>query len=238
MPRGIILAGGRGTRLSPATDLINKHLIPILNHPMILYPITTLHNFGITDALVVSGGNHIGGFAEFLGDGRDYGLNLTYKVQHHAGGIAEALGLAEDFSKGEDILVILGDNIFDNEGLSREDFDKNLAYIYIKEVHDPGRFGVVELDKERIVSIEEKPKNPRSNFIATGLYHFPNTVFDVIKTLKPSSRGELEIVDVHNFYMIQGKLLIREVRGFWSDAGTPDSLFEATEWAHKDIHKS
>jgi len=231
MLKGIILAGGKGTRLRPATQITNKTLIPILNIPMILYPMETLKTFGIKDILVVSGGDHIGGFAEFLGDGHQYGVNFTYKVQHEAGGIAQALGLVKDFVGDDDMLVILGDNIFDNEGFNSFKFNSSFAHIYVKQVDDPKRFGVAEIDGDLIVSIEEKPEKPKSDKIVTGLYHYPNTVFDIIKELKPSDRGELEITDVNNAYLDQELLHWRQINKFWGDAGTPKSLFEATEWA-------
>jgi glucose-1-phosphate thymidylyltransferase len=231
MLKGIILAGGQGTRLRPATNVANKHLIPILNKPMILYPIETLKSFGIKEILVVSGGDHIGGFAEFLGDGSEYDVEFTYKVQQNPGGIAEALGLAEQFAAGDDVLVILGDNIFDVKSFNTFDFESSFAHVYVKQVPDPQRFGVVEIDGDTIVSIEEKPKEPKSDKIITGLYHYPNSVFDIIKELKPSDRGELEISDVNNEYLNKGLLKWRQINYFWGDAGTPKSLFEATEWA-------
>lgn len=238
--KGIILAGGQGTRLRPATLVTNKHLLPIIDKPMIEYPIATLMDFGCEDILIVSGGNHIGAFAEYLGDGSQYKtiedgpVKFTYKVQKEAGGIAQALGLAEDFAQGEDVLVILGDNIFDNESFKDQGhFVKNTATIYVKNVEDPKRFGVVKFkegtyDPEAIV---EKPEDPPSAYAVTGLYHFPADVFEYIKTLQPSDRGELEITDVNNWYLKQERLEVRKVSDFWSDAGTPQSMVEVVKWA-------
>lgn len=232
--KGIILAGGRGTRLLPATKIMNKHLIPILNNPMILYPLETLKSFGIKDILIVSGGEHIGGFADFLGDGSEYGVNLTYKVQSEAGGIAQALGLAKDFAHDEPILIILGDNIFDNKQFENVICDFDNAKLFLKEVEDPQRFGVATLDQfGKIDGIEEKPKEPKSNLVVTGLYYYPNDVFEIIKTLKPSNRGELEITDVNNFYVRTWRCDSFLLTDFWSDAGTPESLLKTIVWLHK-----
>lgn len=225
--RGIILAGGKGTRLQPATFAMNKHMVPILNKPMILYPIETLKSLGITDIMLISGGNHIGAFAEFLGDGSEYGVNLTYRVQKEAGGIAQALGLAKNFANGEQVAVILGDNIFDNKQLSGN-FDKDLAYIFLKQVDHANRFGVY-LDGKII----EKPKMVSAGLAVTGLYVYPPSVFDIIKELKPSDRGELEVTDINNAYILTDKCSVREIKGFWSDAGTPESLATVTKWAYE-----
>lgn len=229
--RGIILAGGEGTRLKPLTLVANKHLLPVYNKPMILYPLETLKSFSISDILIVSGGEHIGRFAEFLGDGSDYGVNLTYKVQRGAGGIAQALGLAEDFADDDRIMVILGDNIFENDKIPRDDYPKENAVLFFKEVGDPGRFGVpVFKDSGELENIEEKPKVPKSKYAVTGLYSYPSTVFDIIKTLKPSGRGELEITDVNKHYIKVGKCSYEVLDGFWSDAGTFESLFRSSSW--------
>jgi len=224
--KGILLCGGKGTRLRPATYAMNKHLVPILNKPMVLYPLETLKTLGITDILLVSGGDHIGGFAEFLGDGSEYGVNLTYRVQKEAGGIAQALGLAKDFANGEQIAVILGDNVFDNEQLS-PNFEKDLAYIFLKHVDNASRFGVYMDGK-----IIEKPKVVSPGLAVTGLYVYPPSVFDIIPTLEPSGRGELEVTDINNAYLVTDKCSVREIKGFWSDAGTPESLAGVTEWAY------
>jgi glucose-1-phosphate thymidylyltransferase len=235
--KGVILAGGKGTRLLPATRAMNKHLIPILNRPMILYPLETLRDvFGITDILIVSGGDHIGGFAEFLGDGGEYNVSLTYRVQTEAGGIAQALSLAEDFAGGSPIVVILGDNIFDNTVLARvlkkTKPRTSEAMIFLREVPDAQRFGVPTFDaKGRVSKITEKPARPASSYAITGLYSYPADVFARVKKLKPSARGELEITDVNDAYVKAGKCRHAMLDGFWSDAGTPQSLARTVAWA-------
>lgn len=235
--KGILLCGGNGTRLQPLTLIQNKHLLPIYNKPMVLYPLETLKSLGIKDILIVSGGEYIGGFTEFLGNGSRFSVNLTYKVQEKAGGIAEALGLAKDFANGDGILVVLGDNIFSNTQLSEVvqngDFQTDRAHVFFKEVADPQRFGVPVFDNNEIIEIEEKPKNPKSSFAVTGLYYYPNEVFDIIATLKPSGRGELEITSVNNWFIKEGKLKYIKLRGYWSDSGTFDSLLNAAVWAQK-----
>lgn len=225
--RGIILAGGKGTRLLPATKVINKHMIPIINIPMIEYPLKTLSSLGCTDILIISGGNHIGDIAEYLGSGERYNLNLTYKVQEEAGGIAQALSLAEDFAGTNDILVILGDNIFGN--LDNLDLNKG-ASIFVKEIDKANRFGVLIDGK-----IIEKPQDITRGLVVTGLYHYPPEVFQVIKTLKPSQRGELEITDVNNYFLEKGECRIQTLDTFWSDAGTPESLLNTINYLH--VHK-
>lgn len=245
--KGVILAGGTGTRLRPVTFTQNKHLLGILNEPMILYPIRTLKRLDVHDILLIAGGDHIGGFAEFLGDGSEYGIRLTYKVQKNAGGIAEALGLARDFyaTKDEKIVVILGDNIFENESLIDSflkqspfmEIKRNDAILFLKKVKDPQRFGVAETKKGKVISIVEKPKKPKSNLIVTGLYIYPPDVFDVIDKLKYSARGEKEISEVNNYYIKNNRCSTAITFGFWSDAGTPQSLYEATKWAAGNIHK-
>lgn len=233
--KGVILAGGEGTRLRPLTLVANKHLLPIYNKPMIQYPIETLKALGITDILIVTGGDKVGKFADYLGDGSKLGIKVTYKVQMEAGGIAHALALAEDFVGGEDVAVILGDNIFDNSHIEfngEESADGGWAYIYVKEVKDPERFGVVGYDENGDVDcIIEKPNNPESSDAVVGLYVYPSDVFDVIKTLKPSARGELEITDVNSFYLDKNRLQVQKFKGFWSDAGTFDSLLKSSNWA-------
>lgn len=231
--KGIILAGGKGTRLQPATLVMNKHMVPILNRPMILYPLETLAKV-CSDILIVSGGNHIGAFAEFLGDGSRFGVNLTYKVQTEAGGIAQALGLAQSFVGADNMAVILGDNVF--EDLTDETVESAKATIFVKEVSDPYRFGVAEFDAGmKVIGIEEKPEFPKSNFAVTGLYVYPNSVFDIIKTLRPSGRGELEITDVNNAYLERGELNCHILNGFWSDAGTPESLYNVNKWVFNNL---
>lgn len=226
----------------PATLAMNKHMVPILNRPMIEYPIDTMLALGIEDLLIVSGGDHLGAFADYLKDGRSHGVRLTYRVQRDAGGIAQALGIAEDFGRhegAERIAVILGDNIFDNEQLiairdtlQREDPD--MAHLFVKEVEDPQRFGVLEIDPEdpEAYRIREKPADPQSKNAITGLYIYPRDVFQVIPKLTPSARGELEITDVNNFYIKEKRCVATTLGGFWSDAGTPDSLAAVTAWAY------
>ena len=238
--KGLILAGGGGTRLKPLTEIMNKHLLPIFNKPMILYPLETLKALGIKDIMIVSGGEHIGKFTDFLGDGSEYNVNLTYRVQKKAGGIAEALGLAEAFIGGEYCVVILGDNIFDNTQITaiipEVDLDFTKAYVFLKDVHDPQRFGVPEFGTDgKILKIEEKPKEPKSFYAVTGLYCYPPEVFDVVKVLKPSARGELEITDVNNYFVGKRSLNNFKLTGFWSDAGTFESLLTASKWVRDSL---
>ncbi len=229
--KGIILAGGLGTRLRPLTLVTNKHLIALYDKPMILYPLETLIQAGIRDILIVSGREHAGHFLEFLGSGKDYGVKLTYKVQDEAGGIAHALLSAEDFVDNKPVTVILSDNIFeDNFARHVKNFHSG-ARIFLKKVPDPQRFGVAVLNGKKVIKIVEKPKNPPSTYAVAGLYQYDGGVFEIIKKLKPSARGELEITDVNNVYIRQDQLTAENVRGFWSDAGTFDSLAKATLWA-------
>lgn len=236
--KGVVLAGGEGSRLHPLTLVANKHLLPVYNKTMVQHPIETLQHLGIDDILIVTGGDKVGKFADFLGDGAAFGAKFTYKVQMESGGIAHALALAKDFVGDEHVSVILGDNIFDYSNMIMPKISKN-AVIYVKEVKDPERFGVVGYDSKGVPNrIIEKPKNPPSNDVVVGLYIYPPDVFDVIKGLKPSARGELEITDVNNFYLKEKRLNIERFKGFWSDAGTFDSLFEASQWAYwTDINK-
>lgn len=232
--KGIILAGGKGTRLLPITRVTNKHLVPILNKPMVLYPIETLKALGITDILIVTGGDHIGGFAEFLGDGAEYGITLTYRVQKDAGGIAQALGLAKDFAQGQPVAVILGDNVYQNDVFRATPDTSRMAHVYTKHVADPNRFGVL-VREDAGYRIVEKPKEFIGNEAVTGLYIYPADVFDIIPTLTPSARGELEITDVNNAYIAQNRLLPHDIGdAFWSDAGTPESLLAVTKWAYEN----
>lgn len=225
--KGVILAGGTGSRLYPLTKVTNKHLLPVYDKPMIYYPIETLTNAGIKDIMIVSGRGHAGHFLELLGSGVDHGLHFTYEIQETAGGIAQALYLAKDFVDGDSVTVILGDNIFqDNIKEDVESF-KTGAKIFIKEVADAHRFGVAELKGKKVIRIEEKPQEPKSNFAVTGLYIYDHYVFDVIKTLTPSGRGELEITDVNNYYINKGSMEYGVLEGFWSDAGTFESLLRA-----------
>lgn len=233
--RGVILAGGRGTRLLPATKVVNKHMIPILNKPMIIYPIETLRAFGVEDVLIVSGGGHIGGIAEFLGDGSDFGVDITYKVQKEAGGIAQALGMAKGFARGEKFVTILGDNIFDNTKIPQIYEEPWNAHLFIKrDVPDMRRFGVLRTDHDtgKMTIIEKPDIQNWSDAAIVGLYVYPNLVFDILPGLVPSARGELEISDVNNWFLENEKCGIHEMDGFWSDAGTPDSLKEVIDWAY------
>lgn len=230
--KGVILAGGLGSRLAPLTRITNKHLLPVYDKPMIYYPIQTLINAGIEDIMIVTGGNSAGDFLRLLGNGKDFGLkHLNYTYQEGEGGIADALSLVEHFADDEPICVVLGDNIIEkNIKQAADDYraQGKGAKILLKEVHDPQRFGVPELEGERVLRIEEKPKQPRSNYAVIGIYFYDHTVFDVIKTLVPSDRGELEITDVNNHYIDRGEMTWGELDGWWTDAGTFESLLHAT----------
>lgn len=230
--KGVVLAGGLGSRLFPLTKITNKHLLPIYNQPMIYYPIQTLINAGIDDIMIVTGGNYAGHFLQLLGNGKDFGLkHLNYTYQQGEGGIADALSLVEHFAEDEPVCVVLGDNIIEgNVAQAAEDFRQQGkgAKILLKEVHDPQRFGVPEIDGDKVLQIEEKPKNPKSNYAVIGIYFFDNTVFEIIKTLKPSERGELEITDVNNHYINRGEMSWSKLDGWWTDAGTFESLRHAS----------
>lgn len=232
--KGIVLAGGTGSRLYPLTKVTNKHLLPVGNKPMIYYPIEKLTGAGIEEILIVTGTEHMGDVVNLLGSGKDFGCRFTYKVQDEAGGIAQALGLAENFCADEPMTVILGDNIFE-AGLSKAlgNYDGSGAQILIKQVEDPERFGVAELEEDRIVGIEEKPDQPKSEFAVTGIYMFDPQVFELIRNLTPSSRGELEITDVNNHYIKNGTMKYSILDGWWTDAGTPESYRVANNLAHK-----
>jgi glucose-1-phosphate thymidylyltransferase len=231
--KGVVLAGGLGTRLMPLTKVTNKHLLPIYDRPMIYYPIQALVNAGIRDIMLVTGGNNAGDFLRLLGNGKEFGLrHLNYTYQEGEGGIADALRLAEHFADGESICVILGDNIIERNIMqAAEAFRKQQkgAKILLKEVKDPQRFGVPILEGDRVVKIEEKPAHPRSAYAVTGLYFYDARVFDIIKTLKPSGRGELEITDVNNAYIAAGTLTWDRLEGWWTDAGTIESLHFANQ---------
>ncbi len=231
MMKGVILAGGLGTRLYPLTKVTNKHLLPVYDKPMIYFPIQTLINAGIDDILIVTGGNNAGDFLRLLGNGKEFGLkHINYTYQEGEGGIAEALRLAEFFASGEKICVVLGDNLIEkNIRKAVENFrrQKKGAKILLKEVPDPQRFGVPELKGDRIVRIEEKPKKPKSRYAVIGIYLFDQEVFKIIKTLKPSDRGELEITDVNNAYIENGLMTWDILEGWWTDAGTFESLLHA-----------
>jgi len=230
--KGVILAGGTGTRLRPLTQVTNKHLLPVGRYPMIFYPIYKLKKVEINEILIVTGREHMGDVIELLGSGKDFGVEFTYKVQDEAGGIAQALGLARHFVNGDKCVVILGDNIFEDDitpYVKEFEEQKEGAKILLKEVPDPQRFGVPEFKDGKIIAIEEKPKEPKSNFAVTGIYMYDSEVFEIIKTLKPSWRGELEITDVNNAYIKKGTLTYNILKGWWTDAGTPESLFRANE---------
>ena len=239
--KGVILAGGLGTRLYPLTKITNKHLLPVYGKPMIYYPIQTLVDAGIKDILIVTGGVHAGEFLRLLGDGAEFGLNhINYTYQEGEGGIAEALRLARHFADKDRIIVILGDNIIEkNIKGAVEEFKKQQrgARILLKKVEDPGRFGVAEFKGKKIVSIEEKPKKPKSDYAVTGIYMYDERVFDIIKTLKPSRRGELEITDVNNAYIKRGELEYSMLDGWWTDSGTFDSLLRANNLVAKKSRK-
>lgn len=228
--KGVILAGGTGSRLYPLTKVTNKHLLPVGNKPMIYYPIEKLTEVEIEEILIVTGTDHMGDVVNLLGSGKDFGCRFTYKVQDEAGGIAQALGLAENFAGNEPVVVILGDNIFEASlQKAMKNYDGTGAQILIQKVPDPERFGVAEIDGDRVISIEEKPSNPKSGFAVTGIYFYDADVYRQIKTLKPSGRGELEITDVNNYYIRQGKMKSSILEGWWTDAGTPESYRIANE---------
>ncbi len=233
--KGVILAGGTGSRLYPLTKVTNKHLLPVYDRPMIYYPLQTLISAGIKDIMIVSGRGHVGHFLELLGSGKEFGVRFAYEIQEGAGGIAEALGLAEGWAGTDNVAVVLGDNIFqDNIRKDVESFESG-AKIFLKEVPDANRFGVAEVKGDKVLGIEEKPEVPRSNLAVTGLYIYDAGVFDIIKTLKPSGRGELEITDVNNAYVRRGEMKFSVLEGFWSDAGTFESLLRASVMV-RDIH--
>lgn len=235
--KGIVLAGGTGSRLYPLTKITNKHLLPIYDKPMIYYPIQTLVDAGITDLLIVTGGRNSGDFLRLLANGKEFGLkHINYTYQEGEGGIAEALALAEHFSEGQSICVILGDNIIEGSIRSSvEDFKRQGrgAKILLKEVADAERFGVAEIKGDRIAGIEEKPKNPKSNYAVTGIYMFDSTVFDKTRQIERSARGELEITDVNNAYIREGTMSFSFLDGWWTDAGTFDSLIRAANLVYQ-----
>ena len=229
--KGVVLAGGTGSRLDPLTKVTNKHLLPVYDRPMVYYPIQTLVNAGIQEILLVAGGKNAGDFLRLLGNGHDFGLkHLNYSYQEGEGGIAEALGLAEDFADGDPICAVLGDNIIEmNISRAVEAFQhqERGAKILLKEVPDAERFGVAEIRGDNVVGIEEKPQIPKSKYAVIGVYLYDDTVFEKIRRLKPSGRGELEITDVNNFYVREGTLTYETLDGWWTDAGTFESLLRA-----------
>jgi glucose-1-phosphate thymidylyltransferase len=235
--KGVVLAGGTGSRLFPLTKVTNKHLLPVGREPMIHHPISKLTGAGVDEILVVTGVDHMGDVVTLLGSGREFGCRFTYKVQDEAGGIAQALGLAENFAGGSALCVILGDNIFqDSIAAYAQRFREQGrgARILLKEVPDPQRYGVAEIASDgRVVGIEEKPKRPRSSLAVTGIYFYDGGVFEAIRALKPSARGELEITDVNNAYVARGEMRHDVLAGWWTDAGTFESLRHANELVHQ-----
>lgn len=230
--RGVILAGGKGTRLGELTKVTNKHLLPVGPYPMVYHPLKKMVGAGIKDIMLVSGTEHMGDFVELLGSGREHGCALTYRVQDEAGGIAQALGLAALFCQGARSVVILGDNIFLDPlatMVAEADQHPDHAWVALKRVPDPGRYGVAELNGKRILSIEEKPKQPKSDWAVAGIYIYPPDVYELVPTLKPSRRGELEITDVNQHYLKQNRLGYTQLNGYWTDAGTFDSLVHANQ---------
>ena len=230
--KGVILAGGLGTRLSPLTKITNKHLLPVYDRPMIFYPLQTLINAGISDIMIVTGGNNAGDFLKLLGNGKEFGLkHINYTYQEGEGGIAQALSLAEYFADKDRICVVLGDNLIERNIVAAVRAfrrQKRGAKVLLKEVPDPERFGVAEIEGGRLVRIEEKPKTPKSNLAVIGIYMYDSRVFDIVKTLKPSGRGELEITDVNNAYIESNEMTWDMLEGWWTDAGTFESLVRAT----------
>lgn len=231
--KGVILAGGLGTRLHPLTHITNKALLPVYDKPMILYPLETLRNSGIKEIMIVCSPDHSGHFMDFLGSGEQYGVKLAYAVQTKATGIAAALVLAEDFADRDFIAVTFGDNIFEHnfsKDILKCEQDRCGAMVFLKKVRDPRRFGVPEISGGKVIKIEEKPKKPKSNYAVTGFYIYDNSVFKKIKKLKPSARGELEVTDLNNLYIKERTLAWTEIKGNWFDVGTFDSLLTAANW--------
>jgi glucose-1-phosphate thymidylyltransferase len=230
--KGVVLAGGLGTRLRPLTSVTNKHLLPVYNQPMIYYPIQTLVNAGITDIMVVTGGSSAGDFLRLLGNGKAFGLkHLNYTYQEGEGGIAEALSLVEHFAAADPVCVVLGDNIIEGNirsAVAAYRRQGHGAKIILKKVSDPQRFGVPRLDGDRVICIDEKPAKPQSDYAVIGVYMYDSNVYNIIRSLKPSARGELEITDVNNAYISRGAMTWEELEGWWSDAGTFESLLRAS----------
>ena len=235
--KGAVLAGGTGSRLKPLTKVTNKHLLPVGRKPMIFYPIEKLTSAGIDQILIVTGIEHMGDVVSLLGSGREFGCQFTYKVQDEAGGIAQALALAEDFARGQGLAVILGDNIFEASlKVYADNFISQVsgARVLLKQVTEPQRFGVAQISDGKVVKIEEKPKEPKSDYAITGIYFYDASVFDIVRELKPSARGELEITDVNNAYIAKGRLEYDILEGWWTDAGTFASLNRANELVIKE----
>lgn len=232
--KGVLLAGGTGSRLFPLTKVTNKHLLSIYNKPMIYYPMNTLKGMGISEIMVVSGTEHCGHILQLLGSGKDLDVSISYRVQDRSGGIAEALKLAQGFAGNDQIAVILGDNIFE-DAFDVSSFSKG-ARLFLKETSEPERFGVAEVSDSKIIGIEEKPKHPKSNFAVTGLYLYDSWVWNFLDRLKPSARNELEITDLNNYYINEGWASYEMVKGEWTDAGTFESLYRANEIARNINH--
>lgn len=235
--RGVILAGGKGTRMGELTKVTNKHLLPVGPWPMVYHPLKKLTGAGLREILLVSGTEHMGDFVELLGSGRDHDCQLTYRVQDEAGGIAQALGLAEQFCTGSRTCVLLGDNIFRDSLVplvEKANTRPDRAWIGLKRVSDPGRYGVAELQGDKVIGIQEKPQEPRSDLAVVGIYIYPPDVFEFIRTLKPSRRGELEVTDLNNHYLSEDRLSCFSLEGYWTDAGTLDSLDYANELVRKE----
>ncbi len=239
--KGIILAGGTGSRLAPLTKVTNKHLLPVYNRPMIYYPLLTLKDAGVSQVLIVSGKGHVGHFLELLGSGKEFGMQFSYEVQEEAGGIAQALGLAEDFADGEKVVVMLGDNILEDSIRSAATAflaQDHGAKVFLKEVPNPSSFGVAAIKGDRILNIIEKPKEPPSPYAVVGIYMYDAKVFDVVKSLRPSARGELEITDVNNYYVQQGSMTYEILKGWWGDGGESfESLLHASALVANQIQQ-
>lgn len=231
--KGVLICGGSGTRLKPLTEITNKSLLPVYDKPLILYPLQVLLDAGIKEIVIISGSEHVDQMAGFLGSGGRFGCEFSYRVQDKAGGIAQALGLAESFVDGDDVCAILGDNVyFDDLSTHIRNFTEG-AHLFLKEVADPERFGVAEMDGEKVVSVEEKPKHPKTNMAVTGCYVYDKHCFDIIRNLKPSARGEYEITDVSGWYVERGLAKATTLTQEWVDAGTFDSLFRAADIVRK-----
>lgn len=240
--KGVILAGGTATRLKPLTCVVNKHLLPVYNKPVIYYPLEKMAEAGIKDVLITTGADHTGQFMNLLRSGAKFGLKISYEVQDQPRGLADAVRLAEDFSDGEPILVILGDNIFQHNlkpAVAKFKKQKKGAKIFSVPMTNPAQYGVVEIDKKsQVLSIEEKPAKPKSNLVQTGIYLYDSQVFNLIKKLKPSARGELEITDLNNLYLKRGELSCEVMKGWWVDVGTSfDELFRANQLVAKGVKK-
>ncbi|HCC06237.1 TPA: spore coat protein [Candidatus Nomurabacteria bacterium] len=237
--KGIILSGGKGTRLYPLTAVTSKQLLPIYNRPMIFYPLNILIKAGIKEILIIVAPERAGDYLNLLGSGKEWGVKFTYEIQDSPKGLSEAFIIGETFLQGDDVVMILGDNIFEEDLTEHISSFKKGARIFAKEVKDPERFGVVEFDKDmKVISIEEKPKNPKSNFAIPGVYIYDSRIVQFAKESKPSERGELEIVDLHKRYLDNGELDVRVINGEWIDAGTFDSLVKANLLAQEKLHKN